>query len=132
MEDRIYGCDDCIEACPPGSRLLRRSTELRGRVHLGFILTASDSVLLDRFGHWFIPNRDPRIIRRNALIAAGNSGNRDLVSLVATYAGFPDWVLRAHAVWSLRQLGGSLAEAVLIDRSQTEKDPRVREEMDGP
>jgi epoxyqueuosine reductase len=129
MGDRIYGCDDCIEACPPGSRILSRAVHRGGRVELTFILNASDSVLLDRFGHWFIPDRDPRIIRRNALIAAGNSGHQPLVPLIASYAGYPDWVLRAHAIWSLQQLGGPLAEAVLADRERHETDPRVRAEI---
>lgn len=129
MADRIYGCDDCIEACPPGSRLLRRSTDPGGRVDLALVLNAADSTLLDWFGHWFIPDRDPRIIRRNALIAAGNSGHQPLVPLVASYAGYPDWVLRAHALWALQRLGGPIAEAVIEDRVLHETDPRVRAEI---
>lgn len=129
MGDRIYGCDDCIEACPPGSKLLRRSTEPRGRVDLARVLNAADSTLLEWFGHWFIPDRDPRIIRRNALIAAGNSGHQPLAPLVASYADFPDWLLRAHAIWALHRLGGPVAKAVLEDRLRRETDPRVRAEL---
>jgi epoxyqueuosine reductase len=131
MGDRIYGCDDCIEACPPGSRLLGRAAHRGGRAELAFILKAADSVLLARFGHWFIPDRDPRIIRRNAIIAAGNSDHQPLVPLIASYAGYPDWVLRAHALWALQQLGGPLAGEVLADRARNEADPRVRAELRG-
>jgi epoxyqueuosine reductase len=115
MGDRLYGCDDCSEACPPGRRLLDRSVEVRGRVDLGEVLTIADDALLDRFGHWFLPGRHPGIIRRNALIAAGNSDDRSLVSAVAPYAAHPDPVLRAHAHWALARLGGPAAEAVLQD-----------------
>jgi epoxyqueuosine reductase len=115
MGDRIYGCDDCSEACPPGRRLLERSRDVRGRVDLGEVLTIADAALLDRFGHWFIPGRRPDLIRRNALIAAGNSGDPSLVRSVAAYAAHPDPVLQAHARWALSRLGGPGARAVLQD-----------------
>jgi epoxyqueuosine reductase len=113
MGDRLYGCDDCIEACPPGHRLLKRSSQPRGTVDLGWVLWASDSTLLERFGHWFLPDRKASIIRRNALIAAGNSGDRSLVPSTAAYAKHPDPMLAEHAVWALARLGGFAANAVL-------------------
>ncbi|HEX2421496.1 MAG TPA: HEAT repeat domain-containing protein, partial [Acidimicrobiia bacterium] len=99
------------------------------RFPLDELLTLADQTLLDRFGHWFIPDRDPRLIRRNALIAAGNSGQDSLVPLVAPYAGHPDWLLRAHALWALGRLGGRVAEAVIEDRARAESDPRVQNEI---
>ncbi|MGH8957576.1 MAG: tRNA epoxyqueuosine(34) reductase QueG, partial [Acidimicrobiia bacterium] len=128
MGDRIYGCDDCIEACPPGHRV--EATTEGIRFSLDEILFVSDQRLLEIFGHWFIPNRDPRIIRRNALIAAGNSGLNSLARVVAPYAGHPDWLLRAHSLWALSQLGGRVAEAVIVDRALVESDHRVRIELE--
>lgn len=112
MGNRLYGCDDCLEACPPGHRLLARATRVRGTVDLREVLTAADSVLLERFGHWFIPDRDADIIRRNALIAAGNSGESSLAAIVATYTAHPDPVLAEHASWALAKIGGPVAQAV--------------------
>lgn len=113
MDDRLYGCDDCIEACPPGHRLLNRSSHPRGRVDLAWMLWAADSELLARFGHWFLPDRKAAIIRRNALIAVGNSGDGSLVPAAAAYAGHPDPMLAEHAAWALSRLGGPAAQAVL-------------------
>ena len=104
MADRIYGCDDCLDACPPGQQLLSISTTNRGRYNLSEMLTASDDELLSTFDRFYIPRRDPAYLRRNALIAAGNSGNPDLVVVVASYLGHRSWMLRAHAVWAYAAL----------------------------
>jgi hypothetical protein len=68
------------------------------------VLWASDWTLLERFGHWFLPDRDPRIIRRNALIAAGNSGDAQLIDSIVPYVSHPDRVLSTHARLALDQL----------------------------
>jgi epoxyqueuosine reductase len=129
MGDRLYGCDDCLVACPPGGRLLKTATQPGGRFDLEMILKAADQTLLSLFGHWFIPNRDLNIVRRNALIAAGNSASQRMVSPVSIYSAHPSWLLRAHAVWALRRIGGAGAEAVLDQRRADEPDLRVRAEL---
>ena len=42
MGNRIYGCDDCLDACPPGGRLLAGSTAARGRTDLLELLGSDD------------------------------------------------------------------------------------------
>ncbi len=86
LGDRIYGCDDCQDVCPPGRRDLRDHTEPQDeRDHGGQppdawvavldLLRADDAELLDRFGRWYIPRREPRYLRRNALLVLGNIGD---------------------------------------------------------
>lgn len=105
MGNRLYGCDECLEACPPGRSMQKQGSDDGLRFDLRWVLWAADWTLLAHFGHWFLPNRDPRIIRRNALIAAGNSQDRDLIDAVEPYLAHPDWVLRTHAVWAMQRLG---------------------------
>jgi epoxyqueuosine reductase len=112
MGDRLYGCDDCSEACPPGRPLLRRATKRRGRVDLEWLLRASDDRLLAAFGHWFIPRGQADVIRRNGLIAAGNSGREELARVVAPHTAHPNPMVAEHARWALHRLGGPVARAV--------------------
>lgn len=130
MGDRIYGCDECLAACPPGRRLAADSTEARGSVDLRWALGAPDRDLLERFGHFYIPRRNPRFLRRNVLVAMGNDGHPDLVGPVAEHVDHPDWLLRAHAVWALARLGDGGSDAVLAARRLHETRPEVQAELD--
>ena len=111
--NRIYGCDDCIEACPPGSRLADRATEDRGSVDPVELLTIGDNELLARYGHFYLPGRNPRTIRRNALVALGNIGTAEHLTLLAGYLLHPDAVLRSHARWAISAIGGPVAERLM-------------------
>lgn len=133
MEDRIYGCDECLVACPPGGRLLQKAVSFRGSVDLVRLLRSSDQDLLKDFGHFYMPSRRPRILRRNALVALGNTGSADHLDIAAGYLGNPDWLLRLHAVWAVHRLGARLslrrADLYLRHAASREKSPEVREEF---
>ena len=131
---RIYGCDDCQDACPVNRTALRRDApppaeeNSLDEVDLIALLEADDGELLHRFGRWYIPKRDPNYLRRNALIALGNSADpasppvRRAVSNALLHGKA---VVRAHAVWAASRLGmGDLLEQMTGD-----SDPDVREEM---
>lgn len=126
--DRLYGCDDCLTACPPGRRVLEASAPVGGP-GIVEILGATDEELLDRFGHFYLPGRRPRVLRRNALVAAGNDGSLDLEPVVIGYAGHPDWLLRVHAVWAIGEFGSEVGRAALDRALRGESDGRVRTEI---
>ncbi len=138
LGDRIYGCDDCQEVCPPNRREDRAaggSANLDpGAVWVPILdlLDESDDGLMARFGHWYIPRREPRYLRRNALIALGNSadpGDPDpaVRACLERYLADPDPMLRAHAAWAVRRLGWSDLLQLLDEDSAIE----VREELAG-
>lgn len=129
MGDRLYGCDDCLEACPPGIRVLETSTVPRGRVDLVRILEADDRWILEEFDHFYIPRRDPRYLRRNALVALGNTGDGEHEVVLVRYLHHEDWLLRLHAVWAMAQVGGSWAQEALEDRHGHEPHPEVAAEI---
>jgi epoxyqueuosine reductase len=106
---RIYGCDDCQEVCPPNRRAPVRTAT--GAEHptarLLDLLDPDDGAVLERAGRWYIPKRDVRYVRRNALVVLGNVGSGHDPAVVAAldrYLRHPDPLLRGHAVWAARRL----------------------------
>jgi epoxyqueuosine reductase len=112
VHDRLYGCDDCQEACPPTVYLGRRhrrplDSGARPWVDVVDLLDADDATLLERHGWWYIAGRDPRWLRRNALVILGNIadvGDTRVAATLARYATGDDELLAEHARWSQAQL----------------------------
>lgn len=109
LGDRLYGCDDCQEVCPPSRRSPEGAVEIGagGWVDLIDLLSCSDEELLERHGRWYIAGRDVRHLRRNALVALGNVGDPsdDAVRAVLHKAsGSGDELLAEHARWALSRL----------------------------
>jgi len=130
VEDRLYGCDDCLDACPPGTRLVGRSTEDRRAVDVVDILSASDAQLLREHEHFFIPGRRVRYLRRNALVVLGNSAVTTVgASMVVGFLGHPDPLLRLHSAWAAGRIGGPLMGAALETGWRSERAADVRAEM---
>ncbi len=140
LADRLYGCDDCQEVCPP-NRLVERSGLRHGDLAEGEstrvwfdlvqVLTCDDATLLDTYGRWYIPRRDPDYLRRNALVVLANIGSRhadQARDLTEMYLRSANPMLRAHAVWTARELG--LDD--LVDLVSDDTDELVREELDRP
>lgn len=118
LGDRLYGCDDCQEVCPPTMRLGdRHRIDLAGGapgeqvdawVDALDVLADSDERLLAQLGRWYLADRDPRWLRRNALIVLGNTGDGGHVRarrLLDEYRAHPDPILREHAEWAAERLG---------------------------
>lgn len=124
IDDRIYGCDDCLDACPPGHRLLEDSTDRRGREELLALLALSDARLDAEFDRFYVPGRKMRFLRRNLLVALGNSGDESAVGVLDEYARGLDPLLAEHAIWALGRIGGPAARAALeaLDASHLDAD----------
>ena len=111
---RIYGCDECQEVCPPNRAADRRhppppaQPDAEPSVPLVQLLEASDDELLARYGRWYIPRRQPRYLRRNALVALGNvgdGGDPATVAVLRRALAGEDRMLREHAAWAAVRLG---------------------------
>ena len=122
LGDRIYGCDDCQEVCPPNKMAESNDSGAKEVLNDGIawvdlveLLKSDDDELMARYGRWYIPRREPRYVRRNALVALGNSGrgtDPEVIEIVHRYLSESDPLLASHAKWAARKLGVDAAELV--------------------
>lgn len=133
--NRIYGCDDCLAACP-WNKFARAASEakLAARDDLREPPLA-DLLALDDAGFraFFSGSPIKRIGRdrfvRNVLIAAGNSGDGALAGVVRDLLGDASPLVRGAAIWALARL---VPETEYAERAanglNSEDDAAVREE----
>ncbi|MDQ6839146.1 MAG: tRNA epoxyqueuosine(34) reductase QueG [Actinomycetota bacterium] len=136
LGDRIYGCDACQEVCPANRRANRSEPPVRAEpeatpiVDAIELLEATDEELLARWGRWYIAERDPRHLRRNALIVIGNVADAEHPRVLAALRhalSAADPLVRSHAVWAAARLGRiEMVAAMTADR-----DPLVAAEVSG-
>ncbi|ESY01560.1 4Fe-4S ferredoxin [Mesorhizobium sp. LNJC399B00] len=108
--NRVYGCDDCLAACP-WNKFARAASEAKLAARdelreppLGELLQLDDTA----FRSFFSGSPIKRIGRdrfvRNVLVAAGNSGDTLLADPVRTLLGDASPLVRGAAIWALARL----------------------------
>ncbi len=129
--NRIYGCDDCLAACP-WNKFAAAASEMKLKARddlkeppLSFLLTLDDAA----FRTFFSGSPVKRIGRdrfvRNCLIAAGNSGEAGLVDICLPLSSDPSPTVRGMAVWALSRLMTAGDFVTFAARRDGETDPEV-------
>lgn len=132
--NRIYGCDDCLAACPwnkfasSASEMKLKAREDLKEPSIAFLLTLDDAA----FRAFLSGSPVKRIGRdrfiRNVLIAAGNSGDKVLVGPCRLLSDDPSPVVRGMAVWALSRLMEAGEFAAFAARRTDERDDDVLNE----
>ena len=110
LGSRIYGCDDCLAACP-WNRFAKASTEAafaaRPFVHhwpLRDFLTLTDATFLALFRHSPIRRIKRPAFLRNVCTALGNIGTREDLPALQIAAEDPDELIAEHAAWAIQEI----------------------------
>ncbi len=132
MGNRIYGCDDCLAVCPWNKfAAAAREAKLVARADLkapalSYLLTLDDAAFRKLFSGSPVKRTGRNHFIRNCLIAAGNSGDGALVPIITALLQDGSPLVRAMAVWALRQLDA--ADGLRENHLAVETDADVRQE----
>jgi epoxyqueuosine reductase len=135
MGNRVFGCDDCLAVCPWNKfAAVAREARFQARAEtdnppLCELLDLDDRAFRARFAGTPIKRTGRDRFLRNVLIAAGNSGDESLLPKVEALIADASPLVRAMAVWAMRQLAGERMGQRLRDRHLArEGDREVRAE----
>ncbi len=135
MGNRVFGCDDCLAVCP-WNKFAAAAREARFGARpetdnppLVELLALDDRSFRARFAGTPIKRTGRDRFLRNVLIAAGNSGDASLLPKIEPLLGDASALVRAMAVWAMRQLTqDGIGERVRHRHLAREDDGDVRAE----
>lgn len=133
--NRVFGCDDCLAVCP-WNKFAERSKEARFAARaqtdnpsLAELLRLDDDAFRARFAGTPVKRTGRERFMRNVLIAAGNSGDVNLLEAIGLHLTDASPLVRAMAVWAIGRLGDKrTVMACLSVHLPDERDPAVRQE----
>jgi epoxyqueuosine reductase len=107
---QVYGCDICQDVCPWNRGVERRRSgdELPDGAdpHPRLVdwLRMDGAELTQRYERLYVPKNDARYLRRNALVALGNTGSTEHLPLTEPFLTDEDDLLRGQAQWSVARI----------------------------
>ena len=139
MGNRVFGCDDCLAVCP-WNKFAAAATEMRFAAQPGTdnppladLLALDDAAFRHRFAGTPVKRTGRNRVVRNALIAAGNSGDRSLLPQIESLLDDDSPLVRAMAIWSTKRLMSAAEITPLQARYEPiETDPEVAREWAMP
>lgn len=134
MGERLFGCSTCQDVCPYN----REWKEVKPQPESGpgLFIPIQEALLMneEKFhkkfsGHTF-KGKTLLLLKRNAIVVAGNLRDRSLFELVEPYAYDSPSLLRQHALWSLWRMDSRRASSIFQRVKSWEKIPRILREIE--
>ena len=131
MGNRIYGCDDCLAACP-WNKFAKEASEAKLAARdemrappLAELLGLDDAAFRARFSGSPVKRIGRDRFVRNVLVAAGNSDSRALAEPCTALLADSSPLVRGASVWALSRLLDGAAFRELARRAAGEPDRAV-------
>jgi len=136
LDERLFGCDLCQEACPHNRRTPSTSEAPfqakagMNTVNLIELLTLDDTAFAKRFSDTPLGRAKRRGILRNAAIVLGNRPHGAAVPTLVQGLSDHEPLVRAACAWALGQYETDVAKSALRERLEVETEVEVRAEID--
>ena len=115
--DRIYGCDDCLDACP-WNRFAKTSRDAAfqmptavAQMRLRDYLALGEEEFRQLFRDSAIKRTKRRGLLRNVCVALGNVGEAEDLPALEKARSDPEPLIREHAEWALAQIRQRISQA---------------------
>ncbi len=135
MGNRVFGCDDCITACPWN----RFAPETEEAAFLPRPALAAprltDFAFMDEeefraaFSNSAIKRSGRKRFMRNLAIALGNWGELAALPALERLMADAEPLIRGHAAWGLARIDAPKVENLLTEAAQNETEQTVRDEI---
>jgi len=134
QENRLFGCAECLKACPGNEHLKPRAEypvpleEVSDSPELLPLITGDSEYyrkVVPAFPRW----AGTEAIRGNAIIALGNIADPAAVSALEETLRYPKPRIRAYSAWALGRIGNKKAREVLEESVSKERNKKVIEEV---
>ncbi|WIF94978.1 tRNA epoxyqueuosine(34) reductase QueG [Caminicella sporogenes] len=132
MGNNIYGCDTCQSVCPHNQKIISKKNypnEFTYYPNLLEILEMSNKEFKEKYKMTAAGWRGKNIIRRNALIAIGNIGDKEAIDVIKKYLNEKSIMIRKYTAWAILKLDRKRGKNILIKHLKVEKNSEVIEEI---
>ena len=108
--DRIYGCDDCLAACPwnkfarEGNLMKHHARSDLATPDLLELLALDETGFKKRFAETPMLRTKRRGLLRNVCVALGNTGDETALSALSQAARDAEPLIAEHALWAIEQI----------------------------
>jgi epoxyqueuosine reductase len=134
--NRIFGCDDCLEACPwnrfavPATNPAFQPREGSFVPELERLATLTNEEFANQFRESAVRRAGRDGFVRNVVVALGNSRSPHALPPLIRAMQDESVLVRAHTAWALGRTGVAGARAALEAAASVESSPTVLEEIE--